>query len=412
MSEYEFAYVDYSPDLVAYNSNKIKSKTYKPKNGTVEYKILNYDDQIICDNDMELGMYRSIIVSPEDDKLLCFTPPKSTTLNFFKEANPSVNANDIFVNEIIEGTMISLFYDKRIESWEIASKGAIGGNYWFYRTQYNNMQENPQQPTFRKMFLDALRASDGQDINDLVLLQDFSKEYCYNFVLQHPSNHIVLHVIAPVLYLVSVYHLKENVATAIPATVYEEWNCFIGVRGLIDYPRRFEDITYDELETTYCSANSPHNMVGLMITNLNTGMRTCMENKSYKEVRELRGNNPNLQYQYLCLLRMGKVMDFLKFFPQYKSLFYRFYKQYQEFLTNVHISYFSYYIKKTGEKISKKYFPIIYRLHHQLYLPSLVEGKEKIIMRRSEIGKYMNDFAPTELIYYLNYNKMENDVLQ
>jgi len=411
MSDFEFAYVDYTPDLVAYNSDKIKTKLYTPKNSSTEYKILNYDDNIVCDNDIELGQYRSIIVNPENNQLLCFTPPKSLTTDYFKTIYPNVYADakesPIFVNEIIEGTMITLFYDPRIESWEIASKSAIGGNYWFYRTQYNVHVEDKEvaQPTFRKMFLDALRACDMQDINDLVQLQDFSKEYCYNFILQHPSNHIVLHVIAPVLYLVSVFHLKGSVATSIPAPIYEEWNCFMGLNGLIAFPRRFEDMSYDELETTYCSANSPHNMVGLMITNLKTCMRTCIENKTYNEVRELRGNNPNLQYQYLCLLKIGKVMDFLRYFPQYKQLFYRFYKQVQEFVTNVHQSYMSYYIQKTGAMISKKYFPIIYKLHHNIYLTSLGEGKEKIIMRRSEIGKHVIAMAPSELIYYLNYNK-------
>ena len=417
MSDFEFAYVDYTPDLVTYNSDKIKTKMYKPKHGTTEYKILNYDDSIVCDNDAELGQYRSIIVNPDDNEFLCFTPPKSMTFDGFTQlessndiAPASVKETPIFVNELIEGTMISLFYDPRIESWEIASKGAIGGNYWFYRTQYNislrpSVEDvQVEQPTFRKMFLDAFRSNEGQDINDLVQLQDLSKEYCYNFILQHPSNHIVLHVIAPVLYLVSVFHLKGTVATAIPTPIYEEWDCFMGLNGLIAFPRRFDDMSYEELDSTYCSANSPHTMVGLMITNLKTGMRTCMENKTYKEVRELRGNNPNLQYQYLCLLKMGKVMDFLKYFPQYKQVFYRFYKQFQEFVTNVHQSYMSYYIKKTGDKISKKYFPIIYKLHHDIYLTSLGEGKDKIIMRRSEIGKHVGAMAPSELIYYLNYN--------
>jgi len=149
-----------------------------------------------------------------------------------------------------------------------------------------------------------------------------------------------------------------------------------------------------------------------MFTNVKTGMMASLENPTYKEVRELRGNNPNLQYQYLCLLRMGKVMDFLKFFPQYKQVFYRFYKEFQEFVTNVHQSYVSYYVRKSGQQISKKYFPLIYKLHHETFLPSLGEGKEKIIMRRSEIGKRLGEMAPSELIYYLNYNKEESQIIE
>ena len=410
MSEFETTYIDYAPDLVTYNSDKIKMKLYTPKHGTTEYKILNYDDQIVCDNDDNLGIYRSIVVNPDNNTILSFTPPKTMTMDFFKESNQDVTSCDVLVNEIIEGTMLTLFYDPRIESWELASKGAIGGNYWFYRTQYNQLKSKPAQPTFRKMFLEALRANEGEDVNDLACLDELSEEYCYNFILQHPSNHIVLHVLAPVAYLVSVYHLKGSIATAIPATVYEEWNCFLGVRGLIEFPKRFEEDSYDKLEEIHCSANSPHDKVGLMFTNVKTGIMASLENPTYKEVRELRGNNPNLQYQYLCLLRMGKVMDFLKFFPQYKQVFYRFYKEFQEFITNVHQSYVSYYVRKSGQQISKKYFPLIYKLHHETFLPSLGEGKEKIIMRRAEIGKRLGEMAPSELIYYLNYNKEESQM--
>jgi len=257
---------------------------------------------------------------------------------------------------------------------------------------------------------DQEKDKDQDDINDLECLQDLSKEYCYNFVLQHPANHIVLRIITPLLYLVSVYHLHENVATEIPINVYEKWECFSGEQ--IQFPRRFEEESdYDQLELKYCSVNSPYNKVGLMFTNTKTGMRSALENPTYKEVKELRGNNPNLQYQYLCLLRMGKVMDFLLYFPQYKSIFYRFYKEYQEFITNVHQSYISYYIRKSGQNISKKYFPLIYKLHHEVYLPSLAEGNEKIIMRRGEIGKQIGQFSPSELIYYLNYNKEEANIV-
>jgi hypothetical protein len=103
-------------------------------------------------------------------------------------------------------------------------------------------------------------------------------------------------------------------------------------------------------------------------------------------------------------------MDFLKFFPQYKEVFYRFYKEFQEFVTNVHQSYISYYVRKSGQQISKKYFPLIHKLHHEIFLPSLVEGEEKIIMRRAEIGKRLGEMTPSELIYYLNYNKQESEI--
>jgi hypothetical protein len=86
----------------------IKTKTYS-KNG-IDYKILNYDKTILCNDDMLSKLYRSIVLSSPDNKILTFSPSKSTDFDAFKEKYPELN-DSIFVNEIIEGTMINLFYD-------------------------------------------------------------------------------------------------------------------------------------------------------------------------------------------------------------------------------------------------------------------------------------------------------------
>jgi hypothetical protein len=69
-------------------------------------------------------------------------------------------------------------------------------------------------------------------------------------------------------------------------------------------------------------------------------------------------------------------------------------------VTNTHQSYLSYYIKKEGKQISQKYFPVIYKLHHEIYLPAL-SSEEKIIMKKAEVRKGLLTFAPSYLFYYL-----------
>ena len=426
MNNSENVYTHYNIDTNISKNEKIKSKIYKnPKHSNMEYNIINYDHHFVCDNDVKLGVYRSVILSTEledkDPVLLCFTPPKSLTFDKFVEKNPDINT-DIYVNEIIEGTMISLFYDNRNQSWEIASKSAIGGNYWFFRNQYefDNIKSTKSQPTFRRMFLDAFRQhSSDVDINDIAFLEYLPKEYCYNFVLQHPANHIVINVESPVVYLVSVYQIintcYEKTALFIAPTIYEKWNCFLNIRGIIEFPNRVQETTYDLLKNTYCSIHSSSNFVGLMITNSETGERTNLENPSYKSLREIRGNHPNLHYQYLCLRRLGKdkILEFVTYFPQYKEIFYKFYKQFGDFVTNLHQSYVSYYIKKKGEQISKQFFPIIYKIHHEIYLPSIQKNdhsddgsknnNSKIIVKREIVKKFVENMSPIELIYYINY---------
>jgi hypothetical protein len=386
-------------DFTNIDQDKIKTKFYK---GNRNYKIFNcIDDPNMPEND-PIGRFRSVITNEEGEEIVAYSPPKTASFQHFKEQNPDINADTIIVNELIEGTMITLFYDKVLNIWEIATKGAIGGKYWFYRTDY---ETKTGQKTFRKMFLEALRINDDEDLNNASILNQFSKDYCYNFILQHPANHIVFSIEHPKVYLVAVYKTEKQEVCDIPNVEFENFDDLKTLyhEGIIHFPMRFLETDYAELEQKYCSIQSANDKVGLMFMNIETGLRSSLENPTYSEMRILRGNHPNLQYQYLCLLKMKKVKDFLKFFPQYNHLFFGFYKDFQQFVTNVHASYISYYVKKTGEQISKKYFPIIYKLHHNVYLPSL--AKEKIIMKKPVIFQHIIDMHPVEIIYYLNFNR-------
>lgn len=385
----------YSLDFSKKGDSKIITKECDIRDTGKKYAVLKYDEKYVCDNDEDLGMYRSVIYSLEDEqkeRLVCYTPPKSITMELFRERNPTMN-DDVFISEVIEGTMLSLFWN---DGWEIASKGSIGGNYWFYRTQYEPTTE--KQKTFRQMFIEAIKGVG--DINDIEFIKSLPKEtgegeiYCYNFVLQHPENHIVLAVPYPRLVLVSVYKLKENTATIVQPSVYYPW--FSNANCIVELPKPIE---YNE------TAIYPRGLPGIMFLNVKTGDRTSWENPAYKELKELRGNHPNLHYQYLCLRRIDKVMDFLAYFPQYKKVFHKFYNQFEDFVTKVHKSYVSYYVKKEGTPISKKYFLVIHKIHHEVYLPTLASSASspsgKLIMRRDEIRKALLNMPPNILFYYL-----------
>jgi len=456
LSDMNYAYVNYltSPNPDIENINKKHYKTSK-----AEYSILSYNS----DRPSNLGdIYRSVVYSASSDEetLLAFSPPTSLELGEFKSKHPVLN-DDYVINECIEGTMMNLFYDSRIESWELATKGAIGGNYHFYRTQYPDtdelflnpyqQQDQPQkqlssnsdgreqkqkqlssnpdgreqkqlssnsdgreqkqkQLSFRQMFMDAFRANVEDDINSLPFLEYFSKEYSYTFVVQHPANHIVQNIKTPLVYLVAVYHICDNRAVYIPAPIYEEWNCFLDIRGMLEFPERVAEIDspqdYDYLSQNFNTKTTP--TMGWMITHMKTGDRCHIENPEYTELRELRGNNPNLFFQFLCLNRIDKVTDFIKFFPQYRGIFYRFHQQYTNYVTKLHEFYVSYYVKKEGKRVHKKYFPHIYKMHHTVYLPSLTNETDRIIMRKSVVRDYVKTVDPKSLLYYLNYRETEN----
>jgi hypothetical protein len=394
----------YNIDTVNYNQDKIKTKTYNKSN--VTYTILNYDNNFICDNDVSNGYYRSLIVSSPENKLLAFSPQKSLKPDTFIEKYSAIDET-IFMNEIIEGTMVNLFFDDRVRQWEISTRGAVGGSYFYYRNQYDMDSDKKKQNSFYQMFLEALGAGDNQSLNELSLLQDMPKNYSYSFVLQHPDNHIVLPISKCSIYLVSVFELQEgNSVKYVSPLEYQYWDLFKNVNNVILFPKQYNYENYEQLKEENCSIQTEFTNLGVMITNLETGERTAFKNPTYEEVKLLRGNNPNLQYQYLCLRKTGKIQDFLFYFPQYKKIFFRFYQEYENFVNNVHFSYLTYYVQKQSVQISKKYSPHIYKIHHELYLPSL-QTEEPIIIKRRVVKEYFDNLEPREMIYHLNYDRRQ-----
>ena len=94
------------------------------------YAILNYDKNMLSKLDVCSDKYRSVVFSYPENQLLSFSPPKSIEYADFKEKKYPINT--ITATEKIEGVSITLFYDHRIQSWEISTKTNIGGHYWYF----------------------------------------------------------------------------------------------------------------------------------------------------------------------------------------------------------------------------------------------------------------------------------------
>lgn len=384
-------------NIVEYNKNIIKSKSYSYD--TKLYEILNYNKNFVCYDDYESSKYRSVILALPENKLLCYSSPKSMSFEAFTNKYPVIN-EQIMVNDIIEGTMINIFYDDRDGLWHISTKSAIGGNYWYFRNQYNNKEKS--QKTFREMFLESLKVS---NINDLTFL---NKEYCYSFVLQHPDNHIVLHIDKPSSYLVAIYKIYKTDCNNnfevkyISPMEFTNWDCFNNTE--VKFPNSHDCECYEKLQEIYNSTYNDYTNVGVMITHTETGERTYIKNKSYEFVKELRGNNPNLLYQYICLLRVNKVSNYLSYFPQYKKLFSEFQDRYYKFIKSIYDAYVSYYIKKKKHIcLSREMLYHINTLHHTIYLPSLeckyTIGAKKITNK--VVSDYINNMDPMQIFHYL-----------
>ena len=301
--------------------------------------------------------------------------------------------------EFVEGTMINVFWDNTIGltgCWEIATRNNVGATSAFYK--------GANSKTFRDMFLEAATC------NNLVL-DSLDKTKCYSFVLQHPENRIVVPFKKPQLYLVAVYqiHNEQDKITVDTFDVEDFKEFFCLLNSTIMFPEIYKYEKYSDLIDKYASMNTPYHIVGVVIFNKLTGERTKIRNPVYEQVRNLRGNQPKIQYQYLCLRKEGKVGDFLKFYPENKKEFSSFRDQIHLFTETLYSNYVSCYIKK--EKPLKE-FSEQYRTHmfniHKMYLDDLRE--KKLFVTNSVVIKYVNEMHPSLLMYCLNFQMRKRNV--
>jgi hypothetical protein len=136
---------------------------------------------------------------------------------------------------------------------------------------------------------------------------------------------------------------------------------------------------------------------GLMVVDLLTGLlRTKFHNPKYLELKQLRGNNPNLHYHYLTLRKTGQVTAFLTCFPMYEKHFDHFLGHFKEFIQRIRGSYWEIYVKKTKTiyNVDRRFKFFVQKLHHEVFLPNHKENKkffitEEVVERFLDGGNIM-----------------------
>jgi hypothetical protein len=159
--------------------------------------------------------------------------------------------------------------------------------------------------------------------------------------------------------------------------------------------------------------NTQYDVLGVVMRNKQTGIRTKLRNPVYENVRHLRGNQPKMQYQYLSLRKNGAVGDFLKYYPEYKKEFAFFRKGLHDFTYALYNNYVSCYIKKEKPLIE---FPENFRTHmfhiHKRYIEEL--KPKNMFITNSEVIRYVNEMPTTLQMYSLNFSmrKRRNDFIE
>jgi hypothetical protein len=359
-----------------------------------KYKIVRYNKEILI-NDLipSYGLLRSVIFN-KNNRIVSFAPPKSSLADQFI-TKYATKTDNIIAQEFVEGTMINVFYDSSILSWKIATRNTVDAEVYFYK------KENGK--TFNAMFFEACEQNNFN-------LEMLNKQFCYSFVLQHPENRIVVPFQSPQLYLVEAYGIMNNEnVIIIPQNINEIRTSGIFMNTGIRFPEVYEFTTYTELIEKFASANTPYNIMGIVIKNVLTNERIKIRNPIYEEVRHLKGNQTKTLYQYLHLRKEGNLPKYLKFYPESKKEFSECREKVHIFTNTLHQNYLACYVRK--EKPLKEYGSQ-FRTHmfnlHQQFINDLKPNN--LFITNTTVQKYVNNLHPSLLMHSLNYNLRKQNV--
>ena len=302
-----------------------------------DYIVMKYDKEYIdATNWNSLGLIRSVII--KNDKLLCFSPPKSILGNFNKIKIHLDDSRHTF-EEFIDGTMINIFWDN---DWVISTKSIVGANNRFFTSGLHSTQE-----TFNWMFTDTLyqkenpkeptinsipRYTDWKQSDFYKHLQQQDKSMCFSFVMQHPNNRIVVPISEPDIYLVAVYKIIDN------AEMIVDTLCVDNIGGSFpEYVKIPKKYSYNEGVSIINDINSKYGFKykGIVIIDTHVGSRGKIVNPEYNRIKQLKNNQANLKIQYYDLVKRSQINYYLKYFSEYKQYFDKYTVQYETFLDNM-----------------------------------------------------------------------------
>lgn len=387
-----------------FDANKISDESYLHSKGLKVNKGNDYD--IVCYDKnsnkkyTESGLLRSVVF--HNGTPVCYSPPKSTPfecMSFDK---------DYKIEEYVDGTMINVFYHN--DEWHISTRSVMNATTSFYNDIVGN------EKTYNEMFQDCLDES-------RLKLDSLDQNYCYSFVIKHPSNRIVEPIYKPMLYLCSVYDIQNSKVYEVPLTIIQLLNQEKSVVMNPELELMFRNTyvkipsvdiynTVEEATNIYTSSITPYVTKGFVIRIGN--IRTKCINPNYSYVRILRGNQSKLQYKYYELLQKQQIHEYLKYFPEHGDIFYIFSKDLEYFQDMVYLFYKEVNIHK---RLNITDVPYEYRNHirniHQIYIYNLNNRLKDRSIKKHTVQIYTRNLHPAMIMFSINYNmrqyKCSND---
>ena len=378
--------------------NALKSddgmKIYQNKNNENHY-ILRYNKQK-ADDISKYEQFRSLVLDKHDN-IVAYSPAKSTKVNQESLSCISDDEKRIQIEELVEGTMINLFFDTFKKEWEIATRSNIGGKIKYV--------QEPDKKSFREMFLDACNFTE-LDFDTL------PENHSFSFVLYHPDNIIInQNQKNPGLSCVEAYEITNmETESSIRILTNDEMVTILGSSGC-KYSETylkptestlFKDWVQQDLYTWIIHQKFNHDtmscMQGVVIKDVTTNKRWKIRCPEYEYLKRLRGNQIKPKYQYLTVRKSKKITEYLNYFPVDADNYLEYKNEVASYIHSLWKSYVGCYVKKQKPV---KDWPNEYRIHmfslHKIFL------KDRQTMTLTRVFDYFNSLHESQQMFVLNY---------
>lgn len=355
-------------DIESLSNKNIIKRLVKYDN--LHYYTFCYDKDVLCYNDNETRLYRMVILSYPENKLLSYSPPKSMGYNTFFRLYPKITSN-IQVSEYIKGTMINLMYDDRCNEWRVVS---------------------PSDEKTTNIISKFKSAFHIDEQNRTPILEYLSKTQTYTFVLKKNYNKVPQNI--DKFYLISVYEIQNNTIKYIPNTEYENNSFLRDIDGIIYFPRKYDLDCYTVLH------DIPEDIDGYLLTDLDTGHSTKIMNPDTIIRETVSSINPYYAYEYFCVRRIDKLYEYNRIYRKTRDIRHTIHSEYEKIITILHQHYMNRFIFRSKSLLPEKYISHVNFLQNYIYIPSLKKkNKEKIT--RTRVKSYLHSLNPSELLSLL-----------
>lgn len=315
----------------------IRDELLTPENPLV---LIHYDKK---KSDMTLphvGSFRSVIWNARTNRPMCIAPVRSRKLT-----DSLSLTEDAVVEDFIDGVMINMFWDGTM--WRCATRTQLDASGHFYGKR-----------PFAELFTETFLAT-GLNFND------FDRDLCYSWVLQHPSERVVV----PIPYGVAKLYLVETTRVA-------------GVAAPSPIPmgvRVPEKHNLNSIEAIKARVLTWGNRFGIAWQGLVVKMgdqRFKIRSAEYEAARELRGNQAKLPYVWMERWSQGRLISYLRQYPEEAPDAEATTQQFKACTQELHRFYMAVYRHHTMplKDVPQKYRKLVWEAHQAgagAYFPNL-----------------------------------------